>query len=302
MLEKVCLSLLIILTRWVKSRCLPAQPVQAPSVWPGGQSQAALGHNHTCQFRTRWGGGKFSGGGDVSEDPSKCQKGQKGERLVEVKDDWPFPVPFSSSPQSLLGADAEVTPTSRPLGGGGQTTECVKRFKRLGITQLNVSNSLFVFGWSSLRSPHTPPRPRPCLVLPASAAAAAARSSVRANFMAVAGCAKWELWVCSSEREGERERGKASWEIVTQWSIVTQHGALDLHLAGSHLERVAHRARSVNIARLAGICERSPSEFIGWHCGSEERVVLWRGCKRWRPLVRFSEPEQGRVVWWSRGP
>lgn len=227
MLEKVCLSLLIILTRWVKSRCLPAQPVQAPSVWPGGQSQAALGHNHTCQFRTRWGGGKFSGGGDVSEDPSKCQKGQKGERLVEVKDDWPFPVPFSSSPQSLLGADAEVTPTSRPLGGGGQTTECVKRFKRLGITQLNVSNSLFVFGWSSLRSPHTPPQPRPCLVLPASAAAAAARSSVRANFMAVAGCAKWELWVCSSEREGEREReGKrvgrlwhsgASWHSMARW-------------------------------------------------------------------------------------
>ena len=86
-LEKVCLSLLIILTQRVKSRCLPAQPVQAPSVWPGDQSQAALGHNHTCQLRARRGGGKFDGGVDVSEDLSKCLKGQKGERIVEVKDD-----------------------------------------------------------------------------------------------------------------------------------------------------------------------------------------------------------------------
>ena len=56
---------------------------------------------------------------------------------------------FSSSLKSLLGADAEVTPTSRPSGGGGGgggATECVKRFKRLGLTQLNVNNSLFVFG------------------------------------------------------------------------------------------------------------------------------------------------------------
>ena len=65
------------------------------------------------------------------------------------------------------------------------------------------------------------------------------------------------------ERGSERERRKASWEIVTQWSIVTQHGALDLHLVGSYLERVARRARNVNIAQLVGICERPPSEFLG---------------------------------------
>ena len=44
---------------------------------------------------------------------------------------------------------------------------------------------------------------------------------------------------------------------------MTQHGTLDLHLVVSDLERVAHRARNVNIAQLAGICEQSPSEFIG---------------------------------------
>lgn len=52
-------------------------------------------------------------------------------------------------------ADAEVTPAG--LRGGPQSG--VKRFKWLGLTQLNVSNSLFVFGWSSLRSASVIPLP-----------------------------------------------------------------------------------------------------------------------------------------------
>lgn len=78
--------------------------------------------------------------------------------------------------------------------GGSQ---CPKRFKRLGLTQLNVSNSLFVFGSAFLRSADV----IPTLILPASAAA---HPSVRANFMVVAEDVESENFcVCGSERDGD---------------------------------------------------------------------------------------------------
>jgi len=50
----------------------------------------------------------------------------------------------SSSPLlPLLHPFWEQEPRSQH---GAAAAECVKRFKRLGLTQLNVNNSMFVFG------------------------------------------------------------------------------------------------------------------------------------------------------------
>lgn len=73
MLMKVCLSLLIILTWRVKSRCLPAQPGQSPSVWPADKRQAALGHQHTCHNLSRWG---WVGGGKLGMGKGREGKGR----------------------------------------------------------------------------------------------------------------------------------------------------------------------------------------------------------------------------------
>lgn len=143
------LSLLIILARRVKSRCAPAQPGQAPSVWPGDKSQAALGHTPAS-----WGQEVEAGGswwGEVSEKIHQSVKKAVGiwEAIEGEKGRMTHPGCSSSSSCSPSPLWEQML---RSLAGLVGATECVKRFKWLGLTQLNVNNSLFVYGWSFLRS------------------------------------------------------------------------------------------------------------------------------------------------------